>query len=113
VFGSTGPTGRLIVTQLLDTAAFRVRAVARTPTALDTLDLGGGADADAKRGRLEIVKGDLLSKQLTAQNVAGTDAVVFCAGVPSIAHARKHKTVVYSIGAEHVLDAMHAAGVKT
>ena len=112
VFGSTGPTGRLIVKQLLDAAAFRVRAVARNPSALDNLDVGG-ADADAKRGRMEIVKGDLLSAQLTAQNVAGTSAVVFCAGVPSISHARKNKTTVYSVGGEHMLDAMRAAGVKT
>jgi putative NADH-flavin reductase len=95
IFGSTGPTGRALVSQALD-EGHDVIAVARDPAALDPT-----------AARLEVVRGDVLDRASLDGVLSGVDAVLSAIGT----HGRQ-PTRVYSMGAVSIRDAMQDAGVQ-
>jgi putative NADH-flavin reductase len=95
IFGSTGPTGRALVSQSLD-KGHDVTAAARNPTAVD-----------ATATRLQVVHADVLDRSSLDGVLSGVDAVLSAIGT----HGRQ-PTTVYSKGAANIRDAMHHAGVR-
>jgi putative NADH-flavin reductase len=95
IFGSTGPTGRFLVSQALD-QGHDVTAVARDPAAVD-----------ATGSRLRVVRADVLDRSSLNGMLDGVDAVLSAIG----AHGRQ-PTTVYSAGAANIRDAMHHAGIQ-
>ncbi len=95
VFGATGPTGRLVVSEALD-ASHHVAAAARHPEAITT-----------RRPGLRVVAVDVADPgaDLT-QVLVGADAVLSALG----SHSRQ-PTTVYSQGGEAIAAAMAAEGV--
>jgi putative NADH-flavin reductase len=95
IFGSTGPTGRVLVSEALD-RGHDVTAVAREPAAVAVT----GA-------RLQVVRADVLDRSSIDGLLTGVDAVLSAIG----SHGRQ-PTTVYSVGAANIRDAMHDAGVQ-
>jgi putative NADH-flavin reductase len=95
IFGSTGLTGRALVSQALD-RGHDVTAVARDPSAVDVTD-----------ARLKLVQADVMDRSSFDGALDGVDAVLSALG----AHGRQ-ATNVYSFGAANIRDAMHEAGVQ-
>jgi uncharacterized protein YbjT (DUF2867 family) len=95
VFGGTGPTGRLIIDELLSRGD-EVVILARRPERL------GPA-----RGRLEVVAGGLSDTAAIAQVLAGADAVASALGP----HGRSPGLPI-SAGMREIVSAMGAAGVR-
>jgi putative NADH-flavin reductase len=95
IFGSTGPTGRALVSQALD-KGHDVTAVARDP-----------AGVDATPVRLRVVRADVLDRSSFDGVLSGVDAVLSAIGT----HGRQ-PTTVYSTGVANIRDAMHDAGVR-
>ena len=95
IFGSTGPTGRALVSQALD-RDHDVTAVARDPAAVE-----------ATGARLQVVRADVLDRSSFDGVLNGVDAVLSAIGT----HGRQ-PTTVYSVGAANIRDAMHHAGVQ-
>jgi putative NADH-flavin reductase len=96
VFGGTGPTGREL-TRLALADGHRVTAVVRNPAALPNPPAG-----------LTVRTGDVLDAASLASCLDGADAVLSALG----SRAGRGPTTVYSTGIEHILEAMHAAGVR-
>jgi len=97
IFGSTGGTGRQLVTQAL-AAGHHVVAVARRPEAVTTT-----------HERLRVVRGDALDPSSIEKAVTDADAVVSALGIGY----RRTATQVYSVGTMNVMAAMrkgNAAG---
>jgi putative NADH-flavin reductase len=95
IFGSTGPTGRALVSQSLD-QGHDVTALARDPGAVD-----------ATTDHLQVVRADVLDRSSLDGVLNGADAVLSAIGT----HGRQ-PTTVYSTGAGNIRDAMHRAGVQ-
>lgn len=95
VFGGTGGTGRLAVTQALE-AKHEVTAVLRKPEAFDLC-----------HRNLEVVKGDVLLPATFKQAMNGKEAVLSALGV-----SHRNPTTVYSEGTANIVEAMQAAGVR-
>ena len=95
VFGGTGPTGQLVVTQAL-AAGMEVRVLARTPEKVTERPPG-----------LKVMEGDALRAEDVLRAVEGQDAVVTTLGVP---YTFKPVTI-YSDGIRNILDAMERQGV--
>ena len=96
VFGSNGPTGRLL-TRLALGEGHDVVAFTRRPGAFPV-----------EHASLEVVGGDVHDAAAVAAAIDGTDAVLSTLGVP---YARTPITV-YSDGAANIVAGMHASGVK-
>src|SRR5437879_2777045 len=96
VFGSNGPTGRLL-TQLALAEDHDVVAFTRRPDAFPI-----------EHRRLEVAAGDVHDADAVASVIEGTDAVLSTLGVPF----SKAPITVYSDGAANIVAGMHAAGVK-
>ena len=96
IFGANGPTGRLLTGQAL-AAGHHVVAATRQPQAFP-LD----------HERLEVEAVDVHQAAAVAATVDGCDAVLSTLGVPFT----REPITVYSVGAEHVVAAMHQHGVK-
>jgi putative NADH-flavin reductase len=95
IFGSTGPTGRELVSQALH-KGHDVTAVARDPAAVD-----------ATPARLQVVRADVLDRSSFDGVLSGVDAVLSAIGT----HGRQ-PTAVYSMGTSNIRDGMHQAGVR-
>jgi putative NADH-flavin reductase len=95
IFGSTGPTGRELVSRALD-RGHEVTAVARNPAAID-----------ATGDRLQMVQADVLDRSSLDGVLGGVGAVLAAIGT----HGRR-PTTVYSVGVANIRDAMHAADVQ-
>jgi putative NADH-flavin reductase len=95
IFGSTGPTGRELVSQALD-KGHDVTAVAHDRAAVD-----------ANAARLQVVRADVLDRSSLDGVLSGVDAVLSAIGT----HGRQ-PTTVYSMGTSNIRDAMHQAGVR-
>ena len=95
IFGSTGPTGRTLVSQAL-AQGHEVTAVARDPSAVN-----------ATGARLQVVRADVLDRSSFDGVVSGVDAVLSAIGT----HGRQ-PTTVYSVSAANIRDAMHHASVQ-
>jgi putative NADH-flavin reductase len=99
VIGATRGTGRQVMQQAL-AAGYAVTALARDPARIDV-------PHDVPDQRLSVVRGDVLDPATLAPAMAGQDAVISSIGVTS-----RGPTTLYSEGMRHVIQAMHAAGVK-
>ena len=96
VFGSNGPTGRLL-TQLALDEGHDVVAFTRRP---DVFPI--------EHRRLEVAGGDVHDPAAVASAIDGTDAVLSTLGVPYA----KTPITVFSHGAANIIAGMHAAGIK-
>lgn len=96
VFGSNGPTGRLLTRLALDDG-HDVVAFTRHP---DVFPID--------HPRLDVAAGDVHDAAAVASAIAGTDAVLSTLGVPFA----KTPITVYSDGVVNIIAGMHAAAVK-
>jgi len=96
VFGSNGPTGRLL-TQLALDENHEVVAFTRHPDAFPI-----------EHRRIEVAAGDVDDAAAVAAAIDGTDAVLSTLGVPYA----KTPITVYSQGVANIIAGMHAAGIK-
>ena len=95
VIGATRGTGQHVMQQAL-AAGHTVTALARDPARLDV-----------QHDRLSVVRGDVLDPATLAPAMAGQEAVISSIGVTS-----RGPTTLYSDGMRHIIQAMHATGVK-
>jgi putative NADH-flavin reductase len=96
IFGSTGGTGRQIVTQALE-QGHEVTAFARSPEKLDQ-----------KHEKLKIVKGDVLDLASVECVIQGQDAVLCALGMPAI----MDKSGLRANGTKNIIHVMEKTGVK-
>src|SRR2546426_1176895 len=96
VFGSNGPTGRLL-TQLALDEDHEVVAFTRRPDAFPI-----------EHRRLEVAAGDVHDAATVASAIEGTNAVLSTLGVPF----SKAPITAYSHGAANIIAGMHAADIK-
>lgn len=97
IFGATGPTGQLVLNNLLD-AGHRVTALARNPAKLAAPD----------SPRLQRLQGDVMNPDTYQEALRSVDAVVSLLGTGS----STKPTTIYSAGGQAILSAMRGAGVK-
>ena len=96
VYGSTGPTGLLIVEKLL-ARGHEVVAFARTPSKITM-----------EHPSLQIHQGDVYDPASVAEALQGSDAAVSSVGAPY-----SFKPVsVYSTAARHIVDGMRTHGLR-
>ncbi len=95
IFGSTGPTGRLLVRQALE-QGHEVTAFARTPTLLDL-----------HHERLSVMQGNVLDAPRVAEAVVGHDAVLSALGVKPW-----NVGTVLSQGTRNLIAGMQRHGVR-
>jgi len=95
IFGSTGPTGRLLVQQALE-QGHRITAFARSP-----------AKMTIQHANLSIAQGDVLDYASVEAAVKGKDAVLSALGVRKLG-----RTAVLSEGTRNILMAMEEHGVR-
>ena len=95
IFGSTGGTGRELVSQGLD-QGHRVTAYARDPSKIE----------DIQHSRLTVVRGDVLDATAVASAVAGNEGILVTIG------AGPACTTLREEGTRNIVEAMQTAGVK-
>ena len=95
IFGSTGPTGRQVVTQALE-QGHEVTAFARSPEKLDQ-----------KHEKLQVIKGDVLDFASVESAIQGQDVVLCTLGMPP-----RDKSNLRANGANNIIHAMEKTGVK-
>jgi dihydroflavonol-4-reductase len=100
VTGATGLVGGAVVRELLS-RGHRVRALVRPASDLSNL----------QGEELELAQGDVLDRPSVERALAGQDAVIHAAGVPSLDGDRATLFAVNAGGVEVVLGAALAAGV--
>jgi putative NADH-flavin reductase len=96
IFGSTGPTGRLLVTQALQDG-YRVCAFARDPRRL----------GDFEDERLSVIPGELSDGAAVGRAITGADAVISVLGP-----TRTVTDTQLSDGVRSIIEAMGQHGVK-
>jgi putative NADH-flavin reductase len=95
VFGSTGPTGRQVVTQALE-QGHDVSAFARSPEKLDQ-----------EHEKLQVIKGDVLDLDSVERAIQGQDVVLCTLGMPP-----RDKSNLRANGTKNIIHAMEKTGVK-
>ena len=95
VFGSTGATGRQVVTQALQ-QGHDVTAFARSPEKLDQ-----------KHEKLQVIKGDVLDFASVERAIQGQDVVLCTLGSPPT-----DKSNLRANGTKNIIRAMEKAGIK-
>ena len=95
IFGSTGSTGRQVVTQALE-QGHDVTAFARSPEKLDQ-----------KHERLKIVRGNVLDFASVERAIQGQDVVLCTLGMPPM-----DKSNLRANGTQNIIQAMQKTGVK-
>lgn len=95
IFGSTGSTGRQIVTQALE-QGHEVTAFARSPERLTQ-----------KHGKLQVVQGDVLDFTSVTSAIQGHDAVICALGLPPM-----DKSNLRANGTKNIIRAMEKTGVN-
>ncbi len=96
IFGSTGGTGRQIVTQALE-QGHDVTAFARSPEKLGQ-----------KHEKLQAIKGDVLDLASVERAVKGQDAVCCSLGLPAV----MDKSNLRANGTKNIIRAMEKTGVR-
>jgi len=96
IFGSTGGTGRQIVTQALE-QGHDVTAFARSPEKLGQ-----------KHEKLQAIKGDVLDLASVERAVKGQDAVFCSLGLPAV----MDKSNLRANGTKNIIRAMEKTGVR-
>ncbi len=97
VFGASGATGQLLVTQAV-AAGYRVTAVVRDPAKLPTRVPSGGFD---------VIGADVMDPDAIAPAIAGSDVVISALGPRP-----KTTEPVCGPGAESIVTAMRASGAR-
>ena len=95
IFGSTGSTGRQVVTQALE-QGHDVTAFARSPEKLDQ-----------KHERLQVIKGDVLDFASVERAIHGQDVVLCTLGLGPM-----DKSNLRANGTKNIIRAMEKTGVK-
>ena len=95
IFGSTGLTGRQVVTQALE-QGHDVTAFARSPEKLDQ-----------KHEKLQVIKGNVLDFSSVERAIQGQDVVLCALGMPP-----KDKNNLRANGTKNIIRAMEKTGVK-
>ena len=95
VFGSTGPTGRQVVTQALE-QGHDVTAFARSPDKFDQ-----------KHAKLHVIKGNVLDFASVERAIQGQDVVLCTLGMPP-----KDKNNLRANGTKNIIRAMEKTGVR-
>jgi putative NADH-flavin reductase len=95
IFGSTGPSGRLIVEQAL-AQGHTVTAFARNPAGLPI-----------QHEKLTVAQGDILDLAAVERAVSGKDAVLSALGIRKLG-----KNTILSDGTRNIIAAMQKLGVK-
>ena len=95
IFGSTGCTGRQIVTQALE-QGHDVTAFARSPEKLDQ-----------KNEQLQVIKGNVLDFASVERAIQGQDVVLCTLGLPPM-----DKSNLRANGTKNIIRAMEKTGVK-
>lgn len=95
IFGSTGGTGRQIVTQALE-QGHDVTAFARNPERLDK-----------KHEKLQVIKGNVLDFASVERAIQGQDVVLCTLGLPPM-----DKSNLRANGTKNIIRAMEKTGVK-
>jgi putative NADH-flavin reductase len=95
IFGSTGGTGRQIVTQALE-QGHDVTAFARNPERLDQ-----------KHEKLQVIKGNVLDFASVERAIQGQDVVLCTLGLPPM-----DKSNLRANGTKNIIRAMEKTGVK-
>jgi putative NADH-flavin reductase len=97
IFGATGGTGALLLTQALD-AGHDVTVIARNPSNV------------GPRGHdnLTVLGGDVLNPDTWQAAMAGHEAILSCLGSTD----RKQPTTVYSQGTANIIEAMRTTAVR-
>jgi uncharacterized protein YbjT (DUF2867 family) len=98
LFGATGFTGRVVITEAL-ARGFEVVALVRDPKALDL-----------QHERLRVIRGDALVQRDVDNSVAGVDAVLHCLGVGGKGNGKQTTLVSNSVAL--ILKAMENHGVR-
>ncbi|MCU1502459.1 MAG: NAD-dependent epimerase [Ilumatobacteraceae bacterium] len=96
IFGANGPTGRLLTGLALD-QHHDVVAFTRHPEAFPI-----------EHPHLDVRAGDVGDAHAVTAAIDGADVVLSTLGVPFA----KAPISVYSVGVSHIIDGMHAAGIK-
>jgi putative NADH-flavin reductase len=97
IFGSTGGTGRQLVSQALE-QGHTVRAFARHPEKLTQ---------ELEHEQLQVVQGDVQAPASVEEAVKGQDAVLCALGAPA-----NDKSLIRTKGTENIIRAMQQTGVK-
>jgi len=95
IFGSTGDTGRQIVTQALE-QGHDVTAFARSPERFDQ-----------KHEKLQVIKGNVLNFASVERAIQGQDVVLCTLGLPPM-----DKSNLRANGTKNIIRAMEKTGVK-
>jgi len=95
IFGSTGNTGRQVITQALE-QGHEVTAVARSPEKLDQ-----------KHEKLQVIKGNVLDFASVERAIQGQDVVLCTLGLPPM-----DKSNLRANGTKNIIRAMEKTGVK-
>jgi putative NADH-flavin reductase len=95
IFGSTGSTGRQVVTQALE-QGHDVTAFARSPEKLDQ-----------KHEKLQVIKGNVLDFSSVERVIQGQDVVLCTLGLPPM-----DKSNLRANGTKNIIRAMEKTGVK-
>jgi putative NADH-flavin reductase len=96
IFGSTGGTGRQIITQALE-QGYEVTAFARNPEKLDQ-----------EHDKLEVIKGNVLEFASVERAIQGQDIVLCTLGMPAI----MDKSRLRANGTKNIIRAMEKHGIK-
>jgi len=96
VFGSTGGTGRQVVTQAIEQGN-DVTAFARSPSKLKL-----------KHEKLQVVQGNVLDYETVEQAIDGKDVVLCSLGLSAI----MDKSNLRASGKKNIIQAMEKAGIK-
>ena len=96
LFGSTGGTGRQVMTQALE-QGHDVTAFARSPEKIDQ-----------KHEKLQVVQGNVLDYPSVEQAIDGQDVVLCTLGLPAI----MDKSNLRANGTKNIIRAMEKTGVK-
>ena len=95
IFGSTGDTGRQVVTQALE-QGHEVTAFARSPEKLDQ-----------KHEKLQVIKGNVLDFSSVERAIQGQDVVLCTLGLPPM-----DKSNLRANGTKNIIRAMEKTGAK-
>ena len=95
IFGSTGDTGRQVVTQALE-QGHEVTAFARSPEKLDQ-----------KHEKLQVIKGNVLDFASVERAIQGQDVVLCTLGLPPM-----DKSNLRANGTKNIIRAMEKTGAK-
>jgi putative NADH-flavin reductase len=95
IFGSTGGTGRQVVTQALE-QGHTVTAFARSPEKLDQ-----------KHEKLQVAKGDVMDFALVERAIQGQDAVLCTLGLEAMSQNKLRAN-----GTKNIIQAMEKTGVR-